>query len=113
MVSITDAANHARTTPPLTTLAVTAARNARRAGLGIVDQACLTDQAIYAHHRGAHSVATLLMSVDIATGRATVVKAGSPDLMSLRNGTQQSVELTEQIPPGISRAASTGPGRSA
>lgn len=108
LVSITDATNHARTTPLLTTLAVTAARNARRAGLGIADQACLTDQAIYAHHRGAHSVDTLLMSIDISTGQATVVKAGSPDLMLLRNGTQQSVELTEQIPLGMFEGSEYG-----
>lgn len=101
LVSITDATNHARNTPLLTTLAVTAARNARRAGLGIADQACLIDQAIYAHHDGNHSVETLLMSIDIATGLAAVVKAGSPDLILLRNGTQQPVELTDQIPLGM------------
>ena len=39
LVSITDAANHARSTPLLTTLSVTAARNARRGGLGIAEQA--------------------------------------------------------------------------
>ncbi len=104
LVSITDAANHARTTPLLTTLAVTAARNARRAGLGVADQACLADQAIYAHHQGAHSVDSLLLSIDIATGRASVVKAGSPDLVLLRDGLQQPIELVDQIPLGMFEA---------
>lgn len=101
LLSITDAANHARSTPLLTTLAVTAVRNARRAGLGIADQACMADQAIYAHHHGAHSVDTIIMSIDITTGRASAVKAGSPQLLLLRHGDQQAVELDDQFPLGM------------
>lgn len=100
-LSIADAANHARSTPLLTTLAVTASRNARRAGLGISEQACMADQAIYAHHQGAHCVDSIIMSVDITTGQASAVKAGSPDLLLLRNGIQQPVELLDQMPLGM------------
>ena len=104
LLSITDATNHARSTPLLTTLAVTATRNARRAGLGIADQACMTDQAIYAHHQGAHSVDALLVSIDISTGQASAVKAGSPELVLIRNGAQQSIDLVDQIPLGMFEA---------
>lgn len=101
LVGVTDATSHARSVPLLTTLAVTALRNARRAGLGIGDQACLADQAIYAHHQGAHSVDSLIISVDLTTGQASAVKAGSPDLLLLRDGVRQPVELVDQLPLGM------------
>lgn len=101
VVSITDAANHARSTPLLTTLAVTAVRNARRAGLGIADQASMADQAIYAHHRGTHSVETLIVSIDITTGWASTLKAGSPQLLLLRDGVHREIGLTDQTPLGM------------
>ncbi len=109
LVSITDATNHARSTPLLTTLAVTATRNARRAGLDIADQASMADQAVYAHHQGAHSVDVLLMGIDMATGRASVVKAGSPELLLIRDGHQHPIELVDQIPLGMFEASDYAP----
>lgn len=101
LVSITDAAHHARSVPLLTTLAVTAARNARRAGLDIAEQASLTDQAVYAHHQGDHCVAAIFLSIDVSTGRASGLKAGSPDLVLWRNGAPRPVGLRDQAPLGM------------
>lgn len=101
LVGIFDATTDARSTPLLTTLAVTAARNARRAGLDIAGQASMADQAIYSHHRGAHSVDALLMSVDTSTGQVSVVRAGSPELVLIRDRVPQTIELVDQIPLGM------------
>lgn len=109
MVSITDASSHSRSTQLLTTLAVTAARNARRAGLDIADQASMADQAIFAHHHGAHSIDALFMSVDISTGQASVVRAGSPELVLIRDEVQQPIELVDQIPLGMFEATDYAP----
>lgn len=71
---------HGQSAALLSTLAVTALRNARRAEIALADQACLADQAVYAEYGGDRHVSALLMRVDPA-GRAEVVDAGSPALL--------------------------------
>ncbi|MEV7127461.1 PP2C family protein-serine/threonine phosphatase [Streptomyces sp. NPDC093260] len=85
----------------LTNLAISALRNARRAGLAIDDQAALADQAVYAHYRGRCYLSVLMFDFDLATGRAKVVDAGSPRLLRLRGGTVESVALEAQLPLGM------------
>ncbi|MFJ9104458.1 PP2C family protein-serine/threonine phosphatase [Streptomyces sp. NPDC102405] len=85
----------------LTNLAINALRNARRAGLSIADQAALADQAVYAHYRGHCYLSVLLFDFDLATGRASVVDAGSPQLLRLRGGTVERVAFEAQLPLGM------------
>lgn len=85
----------------LTSLAVSALRNARRAGLPIADQAALADQAVHAHYRGRCHLPVLMLEVEVTTGRAQVVDAGSPRLLRLRAGTVEPVDLDAQLPLGM------------
>ncbi|WP_327268691.1 serine/threonine-protein phosphatase [Streptomyces sp. NBC_01218] len=85
----------------LTNLAVNALRNARRAGVGIADQAALADQALYAEYRGAAHVSTLLLTFELATGNVQVVDAGSPQLWRRRGKTVERIELEAQLPLGM------------
>ncbi|MFC1414059.1 PP2C family protein-serine/threonine phosphatase [Streptacidiphilus sp. N1-12] len=85
----------------LTNLAVNALRNARRAGIGIADQAALADQALYAQHRGKVHVASLLMCFELATGQVTAVDAGSPQLWRLRDKAAERIEFDAQLPLGM------------
>lgn len=85
----------------LTNLAVNALRNARRAGIGIADQASLADQAIYGLHRGSVHVSTLLLHFDLATGRVGAVDAGSPQLWRLRGRTATRIDLEAELPLGM------------
>ncbi|MFI5630141.1 PP2C family protein-serine/threonine phosphatase [Streptomyces sp. NPDC051664] len=85
----------------LTNLAVNALRNARRAGIGIVDQASLADQAIYGLYRGSAHVSTLLLHFDLATGRVGAVDAGSPQLWRLRGRTVARIGLEAELPLGM------------
>jgi serine phosphatase RsbU (regulator of sigma subunit) len=85
----------------LTSLATYALRNARRAGLGLADQAALADQAIYALHRGEQHLSVLLMELDLASGKLTVVDAGSPRLVRLRDGEISEHVLEKQFPLGM------------
>lgn len=85
----------------LTNLAVNALRNARRAGIGIADQAALADQALYAQYRGASHVSTLLLTFELATGNVQVVDAGSPQLWRRRGKTVERVDLEAQLPLGM------------
>ncbi|MFZ3554514.1 PP2C family protein-serine/threonine phosphatase [Streptomyces sp. BH055] len=85
----------------LTNLAVNALRNARRAGIGIADQAALADQALYAQHRGEQYVSTLLLSFELATGRVRVVDAGSPQLWRQRGKVVEQIPFEAQLPLGM------------
>ncbi|WP_159770491.1 PP2C family protein-serine/threonine phosphatase [Streptomyces sp. HM190] len=85
----------------LTNLAINALRNARRAGISIADQAALADQAVYAHYRGRCYLSVLMFDFDLATGHASVVDAGSPQLLRLRSGTVERVTFDAQLPLGM------------
>ncbi|GGY77064.1 phosphatase [Streptomyces omiyaensis] len=82
-------------------LALTAVRNARRAGLDLVAQASLTDQALYGQYRGRHALAALLLRLDPADGRAEAVDAGSPTLWRIRGAGTERIELDRQLPLGM------------
>ncbi|MER8007735.1 PP2C family protein-serine/threonine phosphatase [Streptomyces sp. NPDC094149] len=85
----------------LTNLAINALRNARRAGLSLADQAALADQAVYAHYQGRCYLSVLMFDFDLASGRARVVDAGSPQLLRLRAGTVERVTFDAQLPLGM------------
>ncbi|MGR8012058.1 PP2C family protein-serine/threonine phosphatase [Streptomyces hypolithicus] len=85
----------------LTNLAVNALRNARRAGLGLADQAALADQAVHAQYRGAAHVAILLLRFDLDSGDVEAVDAGSPRMWRLRDRTVDEVPFDAQLPLGM------------
>ncbi|MGY0234243.1 PP2C family protein-serine/threonine phosphatase [Longispora urticae] len=85
----------------LTNLAVNALRNARRAGVGLIDQAALADQAIYAQYGGRLHIATLLLRFDLATGDVAAIDAGSPRMLRLRDGEVEHVTFEAQLPLGM------------
>jgi serine phosphatase RsbU (regulator of sigma subunit) len=85
----------------LTSLAIGALRNARRAQLELADQAALADQAVYGQYHGQSHVGTLLLRFELASGRVRVVDAGSPRLYRVRDGASQLMPLDEQLPLGM------------
>ncbi|MER7719675.1 PP2C family protein-serine/threonine phosphatase [Streptomyces flaveolus] len=85
----------------LTNLAINALRNARRAGIPIADQAALADQAVYAHYRGGCYLSVLMLDIELASGRAWVVDAGSPQLLRLRRGSVERIAFDAQLPLGM------------
>ncbi|MFE7595604.1 PP2C family protein-serine/threonine phosphatase [Streptomyces sp. NPDC057494] len=85
----------------VSTLALNAIRNARRAGLDLVGQASLTDQALYGQYRGKSMLAALLLRFDLTTGEIEVVDAGSPSLWLLRGAVTERIELDRQLPLGM------------
>ncbi|MER6460643.1 PP2C family protein-serine/threonine phosphatase [Streptomyces sp. NPDC001228] len=85
----------------LTSLAINALRNARRAGISLADQAALADQAVYAHYRGRCYLSVLMFDFDLDSGRVSVVDAGSPLLLRLRGGTVERVPFEAQLPLGM------------
>ncbi|MFC9817965.1 PP2C family protein-serine/threonine phosphatase [Streptomyces virginiae] len=85
----------------LTSLAVSALRNARRAGLDLADQAALADQALYGQYQGRLHLSMLLLRFDLDTGEVEVIDAGSPRVWRLRGGTVEPFGLEAQLPLGM------------
>ncbi|MGW1774886.1 PP2C family protein-serine/threonine phosphatase [Streptomyces sp. NPDC002104] len=85
----------------LTNLAINALRNARRAGVGIADQAALADQAVFGQYQGREYVSTLLLCLELATGHGQVVDAGSPQLWRYRGRSVERVHFEAQLPLGM------------
>jgi len=83
------------------TLAVTAMRNCRRGGQGIVEQAAVANKVLHEQFDGEMFVTALLMEVDITTGQATAVNAGHP--LAWRHGPQSvgPLELAPDPPLGM------------
>ncbi|MGV9841241.1 PP2C family protein-serine/threonine phosphatase [Streptomyces fungicidicus] len=100
-VTVTDGMGQGIDASLLTGLAVSALRNARRAGIGLADQAALADQAVYAQHGGKVYASTLLLRFDLDTGAVRAVDAGSPQLYRLRGTAIERIELTAQFPLGM------------
>ncbi|XLE10780.1 PP2C family protein-serine/threonine phosphatase [Streptomyces sp. Pv4-95] len=100
-LAVTDGMGTGVNASMLTHLAVSALRNARRAGISIEDQAALADQALYAQYRGAAHVSTLLLRFDFATGLVRAVDAGSPQLWRMRGRAIERIELDPQMPLGM------------
>lgn len=101
VLSVTDGMGQGIDASLLTSLTVGALRNARRAGLGLADQASLADQAVYAQYGGKMYASTLLLAFDLATGAVRAVDAGSPQLFRQRDSHTERIELEAQMPLGM------------
>ncbi|WP_184372315.1 PP2C family protein-serine/threonine phosphatase [Nocardiopsis metallicus] len=101
LLSVTNGMGEGIEASLLTSLAVNALRNARRAGVPLADQAALADKAVYAQHGGERYLEVLLLSFDPATGEVQVVDAGSPRLYVLRDDTVTRYPFEAQMPLGM------------
>ncbi|MGX1365317.1 serine phosphatase RsbU (regulator of sigma subunit) [Streptomyces canus] len=100
-LTVTDGMGHGIDASLLAGLTTGALRNARRAGIGLADQASLADQAVYAQYGGKSYASTLLLRFDLTTGIVQAVDAGSPQLFQQRAGHAERVELEAQLPLGM------------
>ncbi|MEU5765268.1 PP2C family protein-serine/threonine phosphatase [Streptomyces asoensis] len=100
-VSVTDGMGEGIDAALLTSLGVSALRNARRAGVPIEDQAALADQALYAQYRGEAHLSVLLADIELGSGRMRIVDAGSPQLLLQRDRVLSPVDLEAQLPLGM------------
>ncbi|MGV9891126.1 PP2C family protein-serine/threonine phosphatase [Streptomyces sp. NPDC003395] len=98
-LSITDAMGHDTASALLATLTVNALRGARRAGLGILDQANAAHEAIRRHGRG--MTTGQLLRVQLDTGACELVNAGHPWPLRLRAGRVEELTLRVNMPFGV------------
>ncbi len=100
-LSITDAVGHEVEAALLATLLVGSLRNGRRRGLDLRDQADAANDALAAHARAGEFVTGQLLRVDLCVGTATIINAGHPLPLRLRDGRVEEVHLDVDLPFGL------------
>jgi serine phosphatase RsbU (regulator of sigma subunit) len=100
-VSITDAVGHDVEAALLATLLVGSLRNSRRRGLNLLAQARNANDALAAHAKPGQFVTGQLLRVDLRRGSATIINAGHPWPLRLREGQVEQVQLDTDLPFGL------------
>jgi hypothetical protein len=104
-VSITDAVGHDVAAAMLATVLVSGLRNERRRGVGLGEQVRGANDALVAHSSVGQFVTGQVLHVDLETGAATIVNAGHPFPLRLRDGRVEEVELEIDLPFGLEEGA--------
>jgi serine phosphatase RsbU (regulator of sigma subunit) len=99
-VSITDAMGHTVGAAVLATVLVGALRNARRAGVVLAEQARRASEGLGEFAREGGFVTGQLLRIDLRAGTATIVNAGHPPPLRLRDGRVERVSLLADPPFG-------------
>ena len=102
-LSMTDAMGHALDAAVLASVLVGGLRNARRAGVGIAEQAERASAGLAEHTQHGEFVTGQLARIDLRSGIASIVNAGHPPPLRLRDGVVTSLELEIDPPFALSR----------
>jgi hypothetical protein len=100
-LSITDAAGHDVEAAMLATVLVGALRNARRAGADLHSQVVSANDELTAHSAVGRFVTGQVVRIDLDRKTATIVNAGHPFPLRLREGRVEEIELAIDLPFGI------------
>ena len=100
-LSMTDAMGHEVDAAVLATVLVGALRNARRAGAGLAEQARLANAGLCDFAQRGGFVTGQVARIDLRAETATIVNAGHPPPLRLRDSTVEWVDLEADPPFGI------------
>lgn len=100
-LSISDAMGHGLRASLCATLAVTAMRNARRAGGHILEQVNVASRVVGEQFGGDTFITTLIMEIDTTTGRGTAINAGHPPAWRHGSTSVGVLELPPDPPLGM------------
>jgi len=102
-LSMTDARGHSVDAAILATLLVGALRNARRAGVGLAEQAHQANTGLGEQVSWSDFVTGQVARIDLRSGTATIVNAGHQPPLLLRDGRVQWIDLLADPPFGLFR----------
>ena len=102
-LSMTDAMGHEVNAALLATIMVGSLRNARRAGVGLAEQVRLANIGLADNAREGEFVTGQVARFDLAAGTASIVNAGHPLPLRLRDGRVEPVDLHADPPFGLVR----------
>ena len=99
-LSMTDAMGHSIDASILATVLVGGLRNARRAGVGLAEQAHRANTGLVDYLQRAGFVTGQVARIDLRAETATIVNAGHPPPLRLRHGRLETVPLQADPPFG-------------
>jgi serine phosphatase RsbU (regulator of sigma subunit) len=99
-LSMTDAMGHSIEASVLATVLVSGLRNARRAGVGLAEQAHRANAGLVDYLQRAGFVTGQVVRIDLQAETATIVNAGHPPPLRLRDGRLETVPLHADPPFG-------------
>jgi serine phosphatase RsbU (regulator of sigma subunit) len=100
-LSMSDARGHAVGASILATLLVGALRNARRAGVGLAEQARRANEGLGMHVGWSDFVTAQIARIDLRSGSAIIVNAGHEPPLRLRDGRVEEIALLADPPFGL------------
>ncbi len=100
-VSVSDAVGHGLRAALLASLACTAMRNSRRAGCTIVEQTDAANRHLVEQFPGADFVTGLVLELDVGSGVATILNAGHPPPLLVRDGAVSELLIPPALPLGL------------
>lgn len=100
-ISLTDAMGHGTQAALLSTLAVSAQRNARRHGVSLRQQVRAINIAVHDHFLGAAFTTGLFCQIDRRTGEAAIVNAGHSLMWRVRGGAVERIHVEPDVPAGL------------
>lgn len=100
-MSVTDAMGHGLRAAMLGSLAVTAMRNRRRQGDGVVQQVQQASERLVEQFGGEQYVTGLIVRVDLASGAGVIVNAGHPLALMVRHGEVKRIPVDPDPPMGM------------
>lgn len=100
-VAVSDAAGHGLRSALLASLVCTAMRNVRRADATIVEQAEAANAHLVDQFPGYDFVTGLVVDLEVATGAGTMINAGHPPPLLVRDGTVTELVIPPAYPMGL------------
>lgn len=100
-VAVSDAAGHGLRSALLASLVCTAMRNARRAHATIVEQAEAANRHLVDQFPGSDFVTGLVLDLDVEAGTGTIINAGHPPPLLVRDGSVTELVLPPALPMGL------------
>ena len=104
-LSMTDAMGHTLDAAVLATVLVGALRNARRRSVSLAEQAQLADEGLLRYAQDGAFVTGQLVRVDLPSGVASIVNAGHPAPIRIRDGRAETIALHADPPFATPRTA--------
>jgi serine phosphatase RsbU (regulator of sigma subunit) len=100
-VAVCDAAGHGLRASLLASLSCTAMRNARRAHSSIVHQAETANRHLVEQFPGPDFVTGLVLELDVDSGVGTILNAGHPPPLLVRDGAVSELLIPPELPLGL------------
>ncbi len=100
-VAVSDAAGHGLRASLLASLSCTAMRNARRAQTSIVQQAETANRHLVEQFPGPDFVTGLILDLDVDSGVGTILNAGHPPPLLVRDGAVSELLIPPELPLGL------------